>query len=177
MNELETIDRVKADLLARNIPLTGACGAFEITKRVAWELRDTGAGLLKKPAGNNCAGFADGVICYVNGPWAGKHFDILFDAGGENIPQWVLAGPFDTMRWAQPWQVDVPVSAVPPDPSLPAAQDVEFAVVNAKLDALRLQLDVNTEKIQSQINEVVQNAETTGKQYLPLLEKIGKFLP
>src|SRR5688572_15243198 len=45
---------VKERLRADGVDLIGPCGAFAITKRVAWGLRATGAGLLSKPYGNQC---------------------------------------------------------------------------------------------------------------------------
>jgi hypothetical protein len=177
-NHTDVVEHVKADLVARGVPLTGACGAFAITKRVAWQLRLEGAGLLKKPAGNNCDGFADGIIAFQTG----IHYDILFDAGGENRPQWSSAGAFDLARWAPPLPVeDAPIEE--PDPIVdPPGDSNPLVMVQgqleellAKLDALKAQSDANTEKIQAQINQVVENAEASAKAYLPLLDKLGKI--
>lgn len=76
---------VKHQLEARGVDLSGACGAFAITKRVAWGLRGQGAGLLSKPGGNNCNGFATDIIMFDNG---NKAVDILSDGGGSNGPTW-----------------------------------------------------------------------------------------
>ena len=35
MTKVELIASIKADLVARGVSLTGPCGAFEITKRLA----------------------------------------------------------------------------------------------------------------------------------------------
>lgn len=87
----EVVEQVKADLVARGVDLSGPCGAFAICKRVAWALRHTGAGLLAKPSGNNCEGYATDVICYPDG----RTFDILQDGGGANGPQWDQHLPHD----------------------------------------------------------------------------------
>jgi hypothetical protein len=78
------ISQVKNDLISRGIDLSGPCGAFEITKRAAWILRSSGAGLLSKPSGNNCQGFSVDVIVYSDG----YAYDILSDSGGNNGPTW-----------------------------------------------------------------------------------------
>lgn len=83
-NHLNIVKSVKADLVMRHVPLGGPCGAFEITKGVAWQLRGEGAGLLSKPEGNNCQGYSTDIVCYPDG----TIIDILFDAGGANSPTW-----------------------------------------------------------------------------------------
>ena len=93
---VDVVARIKAELEARKVSLVGPCGAFQIVKRVAWELRGEGAGLLAKPGGNNCEGFAVDIICYPDG----RIFDILANGGGDedaagnpipgtgNVPTW-----------------------------------------------------------------------------------------
>lgn len=80
----EIVSAIKNDLVARHVSLTGPCGAFEITKRVAWALRSQGVGLLDKPGGNNCQGYSVDYLVFPD--MSGR--DILGDGGGENIPQW-----------------------------------------------------------------------------------------
>src|SRR5678810_711256 len=70
----------KLFLQRTGIDLHGACGAFAITKMAAWGLRGTGAGLLSKPSGNNCDGYATDIICYPDG----RIIDILGDGGNAN---------------------------------------------------------------------------------------------
>lgn len=74
---------VKAQLEAQGVNLLGPCGAFAITKRVAWGLRTRGAGLLAKPGGNNCDGYATDIVC-----WPDRAYDILSDGGNTNGPTW-----------------------------------------------------------------------------------------
>jgi len=91
---------VKAQLEAAGVNLIGPCGAFQITKRVAWGLRGAGVGLVSKPGGNHCDGYSVDYLCFQNG----HGVDILGDAGGENTPQW--AGKPDEFtgqdRWRSP---------------------------------------------------------------------------
>ena len=53
------VAQAKADLDAAGHDLSGPCGAFSITHRAAWRMRGEGAGLLYKPGGNNCQGYAE----------------------------------------------------------------------------------------------------------------------
>lgn len=84
----ELVRRVKADLERRHVNLSGACGAFEITKRVAWALKGEGFGLLAKPGGNQCQGYATDIVSEQG---TGVNVDILGDGGGANTPGW---GPY-----------------------------------------------------------------------------------
>ncbi|HJZ78640.1 MAG TPA: hypothetical protein VKE51_43230 [Vicinamibacterales bacterium] len=64
-------------------------GAFEVTKRVAWLLRGSGAGLLIKNGGENIVSwrgysFAAGRICYPDG----HIWKVLSDVPGTNGPSW-----------------------------------------------------------------------------------------
>lgn len=114
-NHTALVAAVKADLVARGVSLVGVCGAFAITQRVAWALKDEGAGLLRKPVGNNCDGFAADYIVYRNG----QGFDILGDAGGTNVPQWLDNGidPTFIARWRAAIDLDA-VATPPPPPTL-----------------------------------------------------------
>lgn len=90
-----TVENVKAALVATGTDLSGPCGAFAITKRVAWALKGEGAGVLSKPSGNNCDGFATDIILYPDG----RAFDILTDGGGANGPTWNAIEPIDPSRY------------------------------------------------------------------------------
>src|SRR5207247_1744062 len=107
-----TVEAVKAQLQAAGTPTSGACGAFNIAARVAWQLRAEGAGVLDKkccdgngnfygvgenspthcefPVGSGHY-FSSDIVIYPDG----LHYDILSDAGGLNGPQWNLVGPID----------------------------------------------------------------------------------
>jgi hypothetical protein len=75
---------VRAECLAAGLDLSGPCGAFQITKRVAWGLRGAGIGLVSKSSGNNCDGYSVDFLCWKGGDGV----DVLGDAGGMNLPQW-----------------------------------------------------------------------------------------
>lgn len=104
--QVELVATVKADLAARGVHLSGPCGAFEITKRVAWQLRDQGVGLLAKPSGNHCDGYS--VDYLVRSDLSG--IDILSDAGESNGPAWQPSEPPGTFagRWRAPFDPDPP---------------------------------------------------------------------
>lgn len=96
----EYVAEVKARLQASGVPLSGPCGAFAITKQVAWDLRHGGAGLLSKPSGNNCEGYATDIIAYHT-----VAYDILGDGGNANNPQWAETDVDDlAARWRPPVQ-------------------------------------------------------------------------
>lgn len=108
----QIVEQVKLALEQAGADLSGPCGAFKITKRVAWHLKDKGFGLLSKTSGNNCEDFATDIVVDENG----GYYDILGDGGGANDPQWPEtpeAG--DKSRWRAP--VDPrDVIIVPPEP-------------------------------------------------------------
>jgi len=86
----DLVIRIKNTLQAQGVDLSGACGAFQITKRVAWELRGEGYGLLggKTPGQSGCSEHGDRYASdWVLRP-NGQGADILSDAGGGNGPQW-----------------------------------------------------------------------------------------
>jgi hypothetical protein len=109
----EVVRAVKADLVARGFDLSGPCGAFAITSRVAYRLRDEGAGVLDKPVGNNCNGFSVDAICYPSGAL----IDCLADAGGANDPQWLDAGAVDPARYHEVTTDPDATLPPPPDPT------------------------------------------------------------
>jgi hypothetical protein len=156
------------------------CSRFEVTKRAAMLLANEQAGLLDKPGGANCQGYATDIIAYRSGVIV----DIL-GAGpdGPNTAHWIPLSPVDPSRWRPPLEpaptspVPTPVPApVPGEPGLPVPATADLAAVNAKLDSilyaveqLRQQQTADTEKVQSQIDQVVKNAE---RSTVPLILKI-----
>jgi len=122
-----TVARIKAELIARGVTLAGPCGAFEITKRVAWLLRETGAGLNYKPQGNNCEGYSVDVVIWLDG----QYVDMLIDSGGANEPAWQIRQG-DPSVWRapiDPGDVVTPPAPVPPapDPAPPTPEDEQDA--------------------------------------------------
>jgi hypothetical protein len=80
------VQAVKDDLIRQGKDLSGPCGAFEITKTVAWGLRYMGYGLLDKPSGNMCSNYAVDIVMQPDG----RGWDVLLDGGGANTPAWNL---------------------------------------------------------------------------------------
>lgn len=133
--QVEVVAAIKADVVARGISVAGPCGAFQITKRVAWALRGTGVGLLDKPAGNNCEGYSIDYLVFPDG--SGR--DILGDGGGENTPAWAPepnepAGAF-AGRWRAPF--DPGDVVVPPAPSPVPPPPADSTLDQTILDELR----------------------------------------
>jgi len=96
------VSAIKAWLISQQVNLTGPCGAFAITRRVAWGLRDQGAGLLSKPSGNNCEGYATDIVMFRDA--GGDIIDILGDGGNQNNPMWSVTDRVDLARWRPPVQ-------------------------------------------------------------------------
>lgn len=155
---------VKASLVARGVELSGSCGAFEITKRVAWKLRAQGAGYIRKnPGQNNCQLHGVDIIMYRDG----RIVDILADSGGSNGTTWDTSkAPVDPALWeapVDPGDGDVQQPTEPGGPIVvtPAPIDIQgildsikdvretqeriFGNTNEQLNALRLQLKAHDE--------------------------------
>jgi len=92
---------IKAGLVARGISLSGACGAFEITKRVAWALKSGGGGLLEKLTGNKCQDRSVDIVAF-QGVGETRIFDMLIDGGAANGPTWSEGTPVAANRWKAP---------------------------------------------------------------------------
>ncbi len=122
----EVVAQAKADLEAAGTDVSSPCGAWAITNLAASRMRAEGAGLLDKPFGNNCQGFAVDIIAYPDG----QIYDVLIRAETDNLPAWQDAGTVDPSRWRPPLGslVDPPD---PPDP--PAPGDPALAALDARL--------------------------------------------
>ncbi len=92
-DQSSVVAAVKSQLESAGADLSGSCGAFKITKNVAWQLKASGAGLLSKPGGTNCDGYSTDIIAFPDG----YIYDILGDAGRANTPRWGAdgCGPLD----------------------------------------------------------------------------------
>jgi hypothetical protein len=89
---------VIADMRARGISMEGDCGAWEITRRVAWAFRNRGAGLEYKPGGRNCHENSIDIVLFTDG----QSVDILFGSGVDNGPAWQEHGVLPD--WAYWWR-------------------------------------------------------------------------
>jgi hypothetical protein len=101
---------VKARVLAAGINLNhgpGECGRFEVTKRVAWELRADSVGLMAKVGSQNgCSAtntldepkYGVDVVMYPDGTFA----DILCGGGDGNTPCWGT-GTTSPSLWRAPF--------------------------------------------------------------------------
>lgn len=157
---IEVVKAVKASLEAQGVDLSGNCGAFQITQRVAWILRGDGYGLLggKNPAQNGCATHGDKFAIDWILKADGHGVDILGDAGGANNPQWSEdeADPAFYRPAFDPG--DAPVPPDPPDPPDPPPATVclfniteltlKVNTLNAKVDALHDQAVANAESLE-----------------------------
>jgi hypothetical protein len=100
------------DCIHRHIRPTNEHSAFEVTKRVAWALRNRGgAGLLLKPIGENIVTWrgytvAAGRICFPDG----HIYKVLTDVGpgGANGPSWQDEGFVDRNRYLPALDPDLP---------------------------------------------------------------------
>lgn len=146
------VQAVKDQLTAQGKDLSGSCGAFEITKRVAWNLRAQGLGLLRKTSGNNCGGFSvDGVMKKDGSAW-----DILGDGGGANNPQWNAIDPVDPALWTAPTDPQDTTIPAPPAPTpTPAPPPVDLGPVLAQFEALNANIKALSDAHERQYQDLV----------------------
>jgi len=177
----EIVAAAKAQTIAAGInpdaPASDECARFEVTKRVAIALQAEGAGVLLKPTGNNCQGFAVDIIAYKDGTIV----DILGGGPqGPNTPMWVVNPTrVDPSRWAAPPepQAQPPAASdLPPDITdlLNAVRrmDARLEAIQQSLESLRESQATDTEKIQQQINQVVKDTEKSVQDSAPLILRI-----
>jgi hypothetical protein len=131
--QLNIVEEVKNELISNRIDLSGPCGAFQITKRVAWRLRAQGAGYIRKTAGqNNCNLHGVDIVMFKDG----RIVDILIDAGNSNGPSWDTSKtPVDPSLWQEPEDPYVLIFIPASEPNEPPAiiPPVDFSEVLKKL--------------------------------------------
>jgi hypothetical protein len=168
---VENVAQAKADLEHVHADLSGPCGAFRIVQLTAWRLKATGAGLLAKPSGNQCQGFATDIIAYPDG----RIYDVLVDGGGANTPAWQADAPVDASRYRP--ATDPHIDDAPATPDTPPAHALTQADLDRAVASIESHDDLNTQKVQTQIDQVVKNAEQTGKSIWtwlgPILAALG----
>jgi hypothetical protein len=162
-----------------------------VTRRAAYYAnteRDPDHGILEKNYGNNSMGYSVDIII----DKSGLFWDVVTDSGGmaqpvdggERGPDAELAG-----RWAQPTQELAQIEPSTPGPGPgpgPGTGGSSDAEVIAKLDEIIAMLnrqqetqardtasiiardDLNTQRIMDRLEQIVEDAEKTGKQVLAL---------
>lgn len=190
-DHIEVVRRVRRALTARGIIPAGIvnpgnnenpCGVFEITKRVAWELRAEGAGLLEKRSGNNCNGYSMDWVVYPDGRGAdiavGGEFDgVTTDAA----PAWSIEVVEDHgRRWRpalDPEDAPVPTPGTPvPNPGTPPpviVQPVDLSGLESKIDALARDLAAH-EQAEAVFRE--QARGVWNEFFKPVLGFTGKYI-
>lgn len=145
---LDLVTTVKQALLATGTDLTGPCGAFQITRRVAWALRDEGAGLIAKFAPHNLCphgafppredGYGVDVIMYPDG----AIYDILVNAETENTPAWNRRPDVDPLLWRPPFN---------PGDTLPDTPATNVGAIVLELMTIRGVLVMATQRVEALI--------------------------
>jgi hypothetical protein len=126
-NYLGLVQAARADIVGRGLDVDASeCNRFEVLKRAASIIArvDPDVGLLSKPTGNNCEGYAVDVLCWKDG--------IIVDClgAGRDGPCTALwqenPNPVDPGRWRppvlereQPAPVPAPPAAPPDVPDTP----------------------------------------------------------
>jgi hypothetical protein len=186
----DVVRAVIARLQDQGVNTSGPCGAFQITKRVAWELRGEGYGLLggKSPAQNGCAESGDKFAVDWLLKADGHGVDILRDAGGANTPTWgeeeaearFYRPAFATGGTTDEGQPPTPPVVVPPvvlPIPFPDGQVVSLlqSIINLQQEQLEalMRVDVTTKST----NEHVISMDRTLTQTLGSISKfVGKYI-
>jgi hypothetical protein len=157
-----------------NGTVDGALGY--VTRLLAALPADERAGYELKPGGENIAPLDDGTMVSVSRVMYpdGQLYKVMTDAPhGE--PEWADDGTLDPARY-RAFAADAASPPVaPPAPDWITQGDAALLRLGEcieRLDALRVQLDANTEKIQQQIDQVVKNAEATGAAVRRIVEPL-----
>lgn len=129
------VAEAKRELEAVGVDLSGPCGAFAITNRSAMKL---GLGVLDKPSGSNCSGYATDIVMARNG----RIWDCLIDSGGANIPAWNEGEPVEASRYRDP----VGTTPLPPVPPNPPTPPVDLTPVLVKLEQME---EANEQRFQA----------------------------
>jgi hypothetical protein len=108
-SQVQAVIAAIVSLTSKNVDLSGPCGAFIITDTAAWSLKDSGAGILSKPGGNNCMGYAVDIIAFPDG----YIYDVLGDAGGANTPAWNPDSCGDTATCSDRYRPAIDPSTIP----------------------------------------------------------------
>lgn len=146
---ISDVIEAKQYCIDNGIPITGPCGAFNITARVAYKLRADGWGLIhKNPGQNGCSHdserYAVDAIMLHNG----SVIDLLINSETENIPAWQSVGSADVDLWRSPINLDSDVPVPIPEP-IPIPPVPEKCECKSELDSLKKTLDVVLLQVQA----------------------------
>lgn len=186
----DLVAKVKTEALAAGrlrVPPQDNCDAFQITVRVAWQLRAEGAKLfLKNPAQNGCTWngvrFGHDAIAFPDG-----FADILASAGppaNENRPAWqfVAGAPTNPSLLADPFDLDAGAGSPPPVVVVPPSLDLsgvpaQLAALTAKVDELaRVSAEAHASINQNVTDGRVENRgffETVGRHWKSIVAVAG----
>lgn len=152
---VDVVVAVKARLLAQGEDLSGPCGAFKITSRVALALREIEQDAAGQPVwglihsgGNGCETHGDKFRADTIMKHDGSVVDILnrsesnngdtSDPSAYNIPTWSPTGPQDPGNWRAPFDPGdspVPIPPVPGPGGCGCAS--ELAALQQQIDTLK----------------------------------------
>lgn len=168
----QVVEAVKAELVASGENLQGPCGAFKITQRVVWRLRDTGIGLINKtPNQNGCsvdagrfavdaAAYHDGLAC----------IDMLVNSETENRPAWNSCGTIASVAlWHAPVDPGDTMTPVPDPVPTPTPTPVPAPLPSVDLTPILLRLDV----LEAAIQAVNQNVDDGRKENQAFYREVG----
>lgn len=141
---IELVQSIKTELEEQGEDLSGPCGAFKITQRVAWAKRFEGYGLLggKSPGQNGCTvGDERYSVDWILKP-DGHGVDCLMNAGGNpenpsepaNVPTWNEGTADPSLYRPAIDPGDSPEPPDPPDPEPPNPPDDDVEVRLAALE-------------------------------------------
>lgn len=198
------VAEVKGRLQSQGVDLSGACGAFQITNRVALELQ--GYKLLRKAGGNRAIpqpgggcldgdhaggpGYATDYLISINEGFVG--YDLLGDGGGENRPQWLgpeggaeiiarnVNNAANPVGEPSPAPVPVPVPSPTPVPVPNPSPSVDYSRLLERIIELQstqlLRID-ETLVVVKDTNVRVTNLDRTVAQTLGSISKfVGKYI-
>ena len=112
-NHLDTVRAVYDALVAKRWVFKEPEGTFEVTKRVAWELRGQGYGLVKKVTGNQAFGYSHDLVVSPDG----KGFDIISQDSAPHLSA--------SIHWNQSCVLAPGYYAAPFDPDGPTVINTE----------------------------------------------------
>ena len=142
-SHVDVVTIVKQDLIGRGVNLDGPCGAFHITRRVAWQLREEGYGLVfKRPEQNGCTFDGTRYGVDVVALRDGRTYDILVNAETENVPAWNVTGGILPELWRAPvFMYEPNMLPLPsPPPSSPSPPIVDLTPLLEQLTQLHQRL-------------------------------------